>query len=328
MMHKLIAVFFLVTGLSITGIAQDTSMREPVTDPFSLDNDTFDFREMPVKRLPVQRFPREPRDTDSAVYVRLDSALFSKKDPIKDSVLGKYTSDSLLYSVFAKIKKGREGNYNVMILRKNRNHWLTYLLLFILSYFILIRTRYSKNLSVLFDGYLNNRSVSQFIRDESFFKLRSSVLLMLFFVLIFALVLYFFNIYFSWDIVTGFKGYMLFCSLIIVYYSLKFMLMRVVGYIFLCEKMISSHITIISISNIIYSIIALPILITLVYIPSAFAFYLSLLLALAWGINIIIKYLRSLFFVSSNFHFHKFYLFVYLCTLEIAPLLVFMKLIQ
>lgn len=330
-MRKLIAALFFFSSLACTVLAQDTDslQREPLPDPFSLDSDTGTYPETPFEPAPRVYYPREPRDTDSTVYVFLDERIFSQRDPLYDSIMGRYKSDTILFSMIEKVKTGHEGNYNQMIIRKNRNHWLTYLLLVILIYFVMIRNRFSKNLNGMFDSYVNNRSIVQFVRDESFFKLRSSALLIILFIMIFALVLYFLNFYFNWtDMLLGFKGYLLFCLLIIFYYGIKFTLLRIVGYIFQCEKVISGHITIISISNIIYAIIALPILITLAFIPPVFAFYLSSLLALAWVINIIIKYLRSFFFVNSNFHFHKFYLFVYLCTLEIAPLLIFMKLID
>ena len=52
------------------------------------------------------------------------------------------------------------------------------------------------------------------------------------------------------------------------------------------------------------------------------------LMIFLWVLNAIYKYLRSGAYVSSNFRFPKFYLFIYLCTLELMPLLLIYKIIM
>jgi len=56
------------------------------------------------------------------------------------------------------------------------------------------------------------------------------------------------------------------------------------------------------------------------YIP-----YLKFFTALAITVIFAWQYLRNSVNIISSFRFHKFYLFIYLCALEICPVLILIK---
>jgi hypothetical protein len=59
------------------------------------------------------------------------------------------------------------------------------------------------------------------------------------------------------------------------------------------------------------------------FIPVLFIFAIGLS-----GIIFVWQYIRNSLNIISDFRFHKFYLFIYLCALEICPVLILIKAID
>jgi hypothetical protein len=123
----------------------------------------------------------------------------------------------------------------------------------------------------------------------------------------------------------GMEEYVIICLFTGTFYLLKFLLMKISGFIFSIQKLISGYLSILSISNFVYAIIVMPMLIFYQFITSSYQPYLLGLILILFCFNTIYKYLRTGSFILNNFQFPKFYLFLYLCTLEIMPLLIIYK---
>lgn len=107
----------------------------------------------------------------------------------------------------------------------------------------------------------------------------------------------------------------------------KHILLSLLGFIFPISKEIRIYSFAIMIFSIIIGLILLPINLFLAYGPESltkFVFYLSFA---AIGIIYLLRSLRGLFIANKFFLFHKFHFLLYICTVEIAPVLVMIKLI-
>ena len=134
--------------------------------------------------------------------------------------------------------------------------------------------------------------------------------LILFFLLIFLFVLslLIFNASPFYATAIKFKGIALYARiffLVTSYYLLKYLLLKMAASLFEIKKIIAAHLSIMAISNFVYVMAILPILLFYQFLPKAAHQNLIYLMIFLWVLNAIYKYLRSGAYVSSNFRFPK-----------------------
>ncbi len=224
--------------------------------------------------------------------------------------------------------KSVKKDQNKYISRRVSKDWLSILLVGIIILLAYLNTGHGKVILALFQAYWSNRMVSQFAREDNFFKIRTATLFLLIYLFVISLLIY--NSIPFLAPVFSYKGFALYGRIFILvtgYYLLKYILMKFSAYLFAIPKLIAAYLSIIAISNFVYVLVILPILLFYQFLPEESHQNLIYLLLFLWVFNAIYKYFRSGAYVSSNFRFPKFYLFIYLCTLELMPLLVIYKIL-
>ena len=274
-----------------------------------------------VKYVPYQM------DTDTIFYVLIDSSLIQQTDTFKKKVLSRYQDMKFNFmDSTIKLDTRKYVNRNLIKIRKTDNHWIIFIFLFIVLLYTIIRNVYDKTLTVIFQAYWNDRAIGQFTRDDNFLKLRNTLLYFILFTSVYGLLLKYifnyFNINFQYK---ELDEYLVICAFTGIFYLSKFILMKISGFVFSIQKLISGYLSILSISNFVYSIIIIPFLLFYPFVPNQFQPYLLGLTLILFCFNTIYKYLRTGSFIINNFQFPKFYLFLYLCTLELMPLLIIYK---
>jgi len=267
------------------------------------------------------------RDTDSISFVKIDSSLIHVNDTIRKIVLSRYTDMKFNFmDSTIKLDNRKFINRNIIKLRKTENHWIVFTFLFIILLYTIIRNVYDKTLVVIFQAYWNDRAINQFTRDDNFLKLRNTLLYFILFTAVYGLllkyILNYFHISFEYK---GLDEYLFICAFTGIFYLSKFILMKISGFVFSIQKLISGYLSILSISNFVYSVIVIPFLLFYQFLPGFIQTYLLGLILILFCFNTIYKYLRTGSFIINNFQFPKFYLFLYLCTLELMPLLIIYK---
>ncbi len=269
----------------------------------------------------------EPVDTDNRYYVLIDSSILTPSDTFKKIVLNKYLGNTFNYADSTiKLDTRKYVNRNAIKLRKSPDQWIVYVFLVIVLLYVLIKNIYNKTLSIVFQAYWNDRAISQFTRDDNFFKLRNTLLYFVLFAMVYGLLIKYMLNNFGVEIKTKDSDeYLFITAAAVLFYIAKFILMKFAGYVFSIQKLMSGYLSIISISNFIYSIFIIPFLILYYYVPSEYEGLVFYLILILFCFNTIYKYLRTGSFILNNFQFPKFYLFLYLCSLEIMPLLIIYK---
>ncbi len=269
----------------------------------------------------------EPVDTDNRFYVLIDSSILTPSDTFRKIVLNKYSGNTFNYTDSTiKLDTRKYVNRNAIKTRNSPDQWIVFVFLFIVLLYVLIKNIYSKTLSIVFQAYWNDRAISQFTRDDNFFKLRNTLLYFVLFAMVYGLLIKYMLDTFGIEIKTKDSDeYLFITAAAVLFYIAKFILMKFAGYIFSIQKLMSGYLSIISISNFIYSIFIIPFLILYYYLPNEYQGLVFYLILILFCFNTIYKYLRTGSFILNNFQFPKFYLFLYLCSLEIMPLLIIYK---
>lgn len=264
-------------------------------------------------------------DNDSICYAIIDSARMVKSTRVEDSVRSKYASDSYSWRE-PRIIKAESSHFNKIKIRKQPSIWIFYILLSIVIYFTFIRNVFYKSLPVIFQAYWNDRSINQFTRDDNFFKSRNSIFYFVLFSMVYATLVYFIIDYFGYSMPRkGLELYYLIIVVLTIFYLAKYILMKLIGYVFSVQRLISGYLAIISVSNLVFTVLSIPFLIFFQYINSEYKIYVLSIILISFTFNTVYKYLRTGAFLKNNFQFPIFYLFLYLCAFEIMPLLIIYK---
>ncbi|MBO6515147.1 MAG: DUF4271 domain-containing protein [Bacteroidia bacterium] len=131
---------------------------------------------------------------------------------------------------------------------------------------------------------------------------------------------------FNFTKVTGFRLYLLVLMGVCLAYTLKYFTHYITGLVLQSE--ILGGLMVVGLSHTAYAFTlgVFPLLMTWYYVPSVEAkFWLELILALVLGLFLVWRLVKSFFVYNRYFPFAKIYIIIYLCTLEITPLLILGK---
>lgn len=108
---------------------------------------------------------------------------------------------------------------------------------------------------------------------------------------------------------------------------LKHLVLHIVAYVFPVEKEMSLYNFMLETFNIVLGIALVPINLMVAYAPEAYGRTVVIILLLAIGLFYLFRYLRGSMIANNYLVFHKFHFLLYICTVEIAPVMVLLKLI-
>lgn len=254
---------------------------------------------------------------DSTAQVRLDTSLLNA-----DSTILRMPKKSILVEHSLPINNPEPLN------RKQLNtDWAS---AFLIACFVLLafaKVFYNKRLEQIFFSFFSSRFQNMMERDGHIFKDRISIPLFFVYTISFSLFINQSLWYFFPDFQFPLEKNQLFFLIwvaIMVLGLVKILLMLLYGLIFKSYYIRSEVIVTNFVFNIVFGILLLPILMLAIFIPSSFLLYLGFFF---WLFALVYKALRQFIIRNPNTKFSLFNRFVYLCTFEIAPALVIIKLI-
>ncbi len=268
-----------------------------------------------------------------------------------DSILSK--SDSLSFRYFFDYSFKKSANYNADSAQATRksmftthqlqvksekpyarqayqNDWIVLILLlcFSLLAWVLIFSR--KRVMQIISATFTNRTINQLIRDGDLFKERIAVAFAIIYYLIFTLFLFQASHYYlnfkQLELYT-FLFYLKMLAAIFGFHLFKQLVTKFIGNVFKNNSATYVYLLNVFIFNIFMGLILLPLVIFMVYSKgpiNSFTTNLSIGLVV---VLYVIRYIRSVFIGVSFSKFSHIYLFLYLCTLEILPVLILIKII-
>ncbi len=206
--------------------------------------------------------------------------------------------------------------------------WVLIVLLLCTALFTWIYYSSSKRIKQIFNATFTNRSINQLTRDGDLFKERISIPLTINYLITFSLFIFFTIHYFVnfkennlYNIFTFLKIFGLVSFLIFA----KWLITSFIGFVFKNNNASSYFLLNSLIFNIVLGLLLLPFDIFLFYSIQSIAQNLLFVGFLIILIINAIRYFRYLIIGISYSKFSQFYLFLYLCTLEILPLLILIK---
>ncbi|KAA8481524.1 uncharacterized protein DUF4271 [Arcticibacter tournemirensis] len=273
---------------------------------------------------------RYARDSIRAVADSLNLASVKIPDPkrpnlFRDSLVRYYMVKGVDFQGwsrrFTKLSKYEEGR-----LRAKGELWVVAFIFVLLMLFAVLRNAFNKELSAMIHAFFSNRVLGQINKEENFFNSWPFVFLYLLFGFTIGMFLYQCGKYFQLSY--GYSGVSWFFRLsfiVIGLYTLKIIIIKILGFLFDAGKIVKEYISILFMSYFNLALLFLPIVIAFSLTPARFAPYYIYLSFILIGFIFFFQFLRAITNILSGYRFPKVYLFIYLCALEICPLLILIK---
>jgi hypothetical protein len=313
--------FFLL--IAVKGYAQQDTIPPPGSDTSSLNGATG--QHLPFLdsvALAMQQHQQFVADSLASLYIR-------PADPLRHNQLIDTLFATYLYkgSTFTDIHAKSTGLLKEGSSRPSRDQWVLVIIVALLIYMGILNRVMSKDIGSIWSSFYSKRVLSQVSKEDTMINSWTFVALFLLFAATFGLFLYQFSLYrhVYYTKVSGFSLFISLTGIILVLFAVKFLVVKFLGFVFNINKLLSEYL---SVSYLTYFNIAF------VFLPVTVCFCLltdQLIPYILWAAYILIaaiiiwQYLRGSVEIISNILFHKFYLIVYLCALEICPILILIK---
>jgi len=210
--------------------------------------------------------------------------------------------------------------------RPLRDPWIIIIIVSLLLYTAALNIALNKDVAYVLQSFYSKRVLSQAGKEEGFVSSWAFLGLFLLFCLTCGLFLYQLAAYKGvYYVVSGTRLYVSLTVIIIVLFALKFLALKFLGFVFDMNRLVSEYLNILHLTYFNLAFIFLPVVVCFSLLGNR---YVPALLDVTLIITVIIfiwQYLRSSVNIISTFRFHKFYLFTYLCALEICPVLILIK---
>lgn len=228
------------------------------------------------------------------------------------------------------LKKNSLSANDKVIVRKRNDEWkswMFYLLLGLTVLLVFLRVNYAREFSEVFQIFKPIGINQQIFRDNFGIIKLGTFLLSLNSTIVIGV--YFFLIAHHYNFFPPFS-WLLLVSIIIasVLLIIRFVIMKIAGSLFPFKKEINFYQFNEVQLNRLIGILLLPFLITITFSPNQIgrlAIGLSFVMVIA---IVLFRYLRGFSIGNDYFAKHKFHFIVYICTLEIAPLVIFVKVLK
>ena len=217
-------------------------------------------------------------------------------------------------------------NHQPLPFVKYQPDWILGIFLFSLILLAWLNVFHYQRLKQVLAAPFSKRFMNQLLRDGNLFSERIAPVLGIIYLLMFPLLVYqgfIFSLESRIDVpFTGWKLYLIIIGSVAGFWSLKVLAIKILGAVFKTGQTTSSYLINSLIISFLSALILLPVLIFVVYLKSEFLLYCAMAI---FGIFFLIRFFRGFLVGISLTRFSYLYLFVYLCILEILPLIVLIK---
>jgi hypothetical protein len=204
--------------------------------------------------------------------------------------------------------------------------WVLGVVASLLLLFAVLKVSFTKQLQTIVQSFFSNRVLNNLNKEDNLFTSWPFLLLFVQFGftigMFFYLVSQFYHLAFSGS---GFQFYVSISVLIVIFYLLKILILRVLGHLFNIQKPVNEYVTILYLSYFNLSLLFIPLVIAFALSPLKYAPIFIAISFILLGTIFAFQFIRAGVNILSHNRFSKVYLFLYFCALEICPILILIK---
>ncbi len=209
--------------------------------------------------------------------------------------------------------------------RPQRPLWVFGTAMALLFFVGLIRFIFPADFHIIIEAYYRERLLQQISKEDSITTSWPYIFLYAVFSLALGLFIVVYMSGFRDAHFLTFANYMKASGLIAVLFILKILLVRFVSFVFNLQRLVREYITVIYLVYFNSILFLLPFLLFIILSPASYFNIILILFVISISIMFIYRVLRTVLNVFGQTRFSISYLIIYLCTLEIAPILLLIR---
>ncbi|SKB64876.1 DUF4271 domain-containing protein [Daejeonella lutea] len=263
---------------------------------------------------------------DSLAIVWIKKPDVNRPNRFIDSLIKLYKVENLDFSGWAAKFPRKVNRYDEGTPRPTGERWIMGVVLFLVLFFAVIKFFFSKELGSIVQSFYSNQILGQINKEDNLFSSWPFIFLYLLFGLIVGLYLYLASKYLQLSYpVEGFELFILLSALVIGLFTVKIIVLRLLGFLFDISRLVREYVSILYLSYFNSALIFLPLVIAFSLTPSRYAGIFGYAGIVMLVLIFILQFLRAGTNILSNYRFPKVYLIIYLCALEFCPLIILFK---
>ncbi|RYY34165.1 MAG: DUF4271 domain-containing protein [Sphingobacteriaceae bacterium] len=320
MLTRFLTIAFLLTVFFSDCLAQtDSGIVEPPVADTVVYRRSYSVLDSVAQAAAIEQ--KQVSDSLAMVFIKLP-------DPSRPNKFVEQLIDQYFYKGYGFLDISTKSNKNLGtgIERRTRNGWIIGVVVLILLYAGFLRLALAKDIDKVLQSVFNRQLVSQNDDGNSVLSTWSFLGLLILFGLVFGVFFYqlaaYYQVYYP---LSGVNLLMALAVSVVLLLVLKLFMLKFIGFVFQISEVTNRYIAILSLTYFALTFIALPVTVCLSLINIELTPLILLMALVLSGVILVWLYLRNSIIIISNFRFSKFYLFLYLCALEICPILILIK---
>ncbi|MFM6975695.1 MAG: DUF4271 domain-containing protein [Sphingobacteriaceae bacterium] len=263
---------------------------------------------------------------DSLTFFWIKNPDPARKNSFIDSLVTLYKVSDLNFTEWSKKFPRNKNHEGIGRIRRYGEGWIIITILALIVSFALFSKSFSKEIDLILTSFYSQRLLSQIPIGGQLFSTWPFIILYLLFGFTIGMYLFLIGRFFQLEyFITGLRWYVLLSLLIILLFALKIFALRFLGYLLQIQGIVKTYISMLYLSYFHAAILFLPLIFCFSLSSATYSgifLYVGILLTI---LIIVYQLIRVSTHMLTQSSFPKFYLFVYLCALEICPILILIK---
>ncbi|WP_031301285.1 DUF4271 domain-containing protein [Sphingobacterium paucimobilis] len=266
------------------------------------------------------------KDSLARVYIFLDN---NRPNPYLDSLRKQViVSDNNFVSWMefaASLVTHKEEATMPAVSKVDRPLWIIGVLILLFLGIGLVRLFFYSNFQNIIYGFFNDRVLAQISKEDN--VVTSWPYIFLYIIFSFSLglfILIYRSAYNPMSAVT-FASFLQISVFVAILFVTKIVMVRAIAIVFEVERLVREYITVLYLVYFNSMLILMPLLLFVTFFPTSYFKIILIFFLIVVSILFLYRFLRTAYSVVGNLRFSIFYLILYLCSLEIAPILILVK---
>lgn len=203
--------------------------------------------------------------------------------------------------------------------------WVLVLVFILFLALAVVRLLFPLDFDLIVHAYFNERLLQQVSKEDNMMTSWPYVILYLIFSLALGLFIIIINGSFVNYDVLSFENYARTSLFVALLFIAKILLIRFISFVFELDRLAREYVAVLYLVYFNSMLFLMPFLILLIFVPTIYFKLILILFSVAVSILFVYRFVRTFVRLFGNLKFSVFYLILYLCTLEVAPILILVK---
>ena len=209
--------------------------------------------------------------------------------------------------------------------KHDRPIWVIFVVGFLFLILAVLRIVFPVELKIIVDAYYKERLLQQVSKEDNLATSWPYIFLYVVFSLSLGLFVCILVSSFSDKNYLSFENFLKNSAFVAILFIAKILLIRFVSFIFLLDKIVREYIAVLYLVYFNSMFFLMPFLLTIVFVPVSYFSTIAIIYVILVILLFSYRFLRTAFHLFGNFQFSIFYLILYLCSLELAPILILVR---